>query len=283
MADPKKAIFPQTWNVDEDYIKTLGMKMAAGRSFSNQMLSDSNALVINETAAKFLGMGNPVNKIIYKSSGGANPTFKPYTIIGVVKDFNFSSLRENISPVIMQLGNDEGGLSIRVSTANLPALISQIQNHWSQLTPAHLQYSFMNQDFDAIYRSEQRTGTISLAFTSLAIIIACLGLFGLAAYAAEQRTKEIGIRKVLGASVANISAMLSKDFIKLVLIAIVIALPFAWWGMSYWLQSFAYRSVFHWWILALAGCAAIIIALITISFQSIKAAFANPVKSLRSE
>lgn len=283
MADPKKAIFPQTWNVDEDYIQTLGMKMAAGRSFSGQMLSDSNALVINETAAKFLGLGDPVNKTIYKSSGGENPTFKPYTIIGVVKDFNFSSLRDNISPVIMQLGNDEGGLSLKVNTANLPALMSQIQNHWSQLTPAHLEYSFMNQDFDAMYRSEQRTGTISLVFTSLAIIIACLGLFGLAAYAAEQRTKEIGIRKVLGASVANISAMLSKDFIKLVLIAIIIALPFAWWGMTYWLQSFAYRSTFHWWILALAGCSAIIIALITVSFQSIKAAFANPVKSLRSE
>lgn len=284
VADPKQAIFPQTWNVDDDYVKTLGMKMVAGRNFLAQMPSDSSAVVINQTAAKFLGFtNNAVNKIIYKSSGGTNPTFKAYTIIGVIKDFNFSSLRENINPVILQLGDDTGDLSLKVQTANLPALLAQIETKWQGMSAAHLQYSFMNQDFDAIYRTEQRTGTIFIVFTILAIAIACLGLFGLAAYAAEQRTKEIGIRKVLGANVSVIVAMLSRDFIRLVCIAILIASPFAWWAMNKWLQDFAYRVNFQWWILGIAGVTAIIIAFITISFQSFKAAVANPVKSLRSE
>ena len=283
VADPKKSIFPQTWTVDEDYIKTLGMQMASGRYFSGQMSSDSNTLVINETAAKFLGFNDAVNKVIYKSSGGPNPTFKPYTIIGVVKDFNFSSLRNNIEPVIMQLGFDTGSLSIRLQPANVTALMAQIQDKWKGYTQAQFQYSFMDQDFDAMYRSEQRIGTILMVFTVLAIAIACLGLFGLAAYAAEQRTKEIGIRKVLGASIVNIAGMLSSDFLKLVGIAIVIASPLAWWGMNKWLQDFAYRVDFHWWILAVAGAVAIFIAFITISFQAIKAAVANPVNSLRSE
>jgi putative ABC transport system permease protein len=283
VADPKQAIFPQTWNVDEDYVKTLGMKLAAGRNFSAQMPSDSSTVVINETAAKFLGFTNAVNKIIYKSSGGATPTFKAYTIIGVIKDFNFSSLRDNITPVILQLGDDTGDLSLRVQTANLPALLSQIETKWQGMSAAHFQYSFMNLDFDAMYRTEQRTGTIFIAFTILAIAIACLGLFGLAAYAAEQRTKEIGIRKVLGANVSLIVAMLSRDFIKLVCIAILISSPIAWWAMNKWLQDFAYRTNFQWWVIGVAGLTAIIIAFITISFQSFKAAVANPVKSLRSE
>ena len=284
VADPKQAIFPQTWNVDEDYVKTLGMKLAAGRNFSAQMPSDSSTVVINETAAKFLGFTDAVNKIIYKSSGGGNPTFKPYTIIGVIKDFNFSSLRDNINPVILQLGDDTGDLSLKVQTTNLPALLAQIETKWQGMSAAHFQYSFMNQDFDAIYRTEQRTGTIFIAFTILAIAIACLGLFGLAAYAAEQRTKEIGIRKVLGANVSLIVAMLSRDFIKLVCIAILISSPIAWWLINkLFLQNFAYRTSIQWWMFAVAGLTAIIIAFVTISFQSIKAAVANPVKSLRSE
>jgi putative ABC transport system permease protein len=283
VADPKKSIFPQIWSVDEDYISTLAMKIKAGRNFSAQMPSDSNSLVINETAAKFLGFTDPVNKIIFRSSGGPNPTYKPYTIIGMVKDFNFSSLHDNISPVIMQLNTDNGSLSIKVNTANMPALLAQIEGRWRDFTPAHFQYTFMDQDFDAMYRSEQRIGTIFIAFTTLAIAIACLGLFGLAAYAAEQRTKEIGIRKVLGASIANIAGMLSLDFIKLVCISILIASPFAWYFMQKWLQDFAYRISIEWWVFAISGIAALFIAFITISFQSVKAAIANPVKSLRSE
>jgi putative ABC transport system permease protein len=284
--DQKKALFPQTWEVDEDYIKTLEMKMVSGRSFSSQMLTDSSGIIINESAAKFLGLKDPLNKPLYRSNGGKQDlsNSKAYHIIGVVKDFNFSSLRDVVSPVVLVMAQNTGSLSIRASTNNLPALISQIQQKWNEVSPnIKMNFSFMDQDFDASYRAEQRMGTIFIVFTSLAIIIACLGLFGLAAYAAEQRTKEIGIRKVLGASVSAITTMLSIDFIKLVFIAIVISLPVGWFLMNKWLQDFAYRESIHWWVLALAGTTAILIALITIGFQSIKAALSNPVDSLRSE
>jgi putative ABC transport system permease protein len=228
------------------------------------------------------GFTNPLNKILYGPSN--NSSLKAYTIIGVVKDFNFSSLRENVTPVVMFLRNNNGNLGIRVNTANLPALLSQIENKWKALAPAaKINYSFMDADFDASYRAEQRMGQIFIIFTSLAIIIACLGLFGLSAYAAEQRNKEIGIRKVLGANVLTIVRMLSVDFIKLVFISILIAVPLAWWVMNKWLQDFAYRINIPWWVLGIAGLMAVFIAFITISFQSVKAALANPVDSLKSE
>jgi len=202
----------------------------------------------------------------------------------VMKDFHFSSLKDQIKPLALYYDEDRGAITARVKTANLPALMSQIEDKWKDLSPNNaFTYSFMDQDFDATYRSEQRIGTIFVSFTALAIAIACLGLFGLAAYAAEQRNKEIGIRKVLGASVSTIVSMLSMDFIKLVFISILIASPVAWWAMNKWLQDFAYRINIQWWVLALAGFAAIFIAFITISFQSIRAAIANPMKSLRSE
>jgi putative ABC transport system permease protein len=284
--DQKKALFPQVWEIDEDYIKTLDMKMASGRSFSSEMLTDSSGIIINEAAAKFLGLNQPLNKPLYRSNGG-NQTVansKQYHIVGVVKDFNFSSLRDVVSPVVLVLAKNTASLGIRVKTTNLPALMAQITDKWKSLSPGvPMNFSFMDQDFDASYRTEQRVGTIFIVFTSLAIIIACLGLFGLAAYAAEQRSKEIGIRKILGASIAAIAGMLSFDFIKLIIIAMLISLPAGWYLMNKWLQGFAYRENIHWWVLALAGFTAIFIALITISFQSIKAALSNPVNSLRSE
>jgi len=284
--DQKKALFPQTWIVDEDYIKTLDMKMVAGRSFSGQMLSDSSGIIINEAAARFLGLGDPLNKPLYRSNGGKQElsNSKAYHIIGVVKDFNFSSLRDVVSPMVLIMGQDNGALSIRMNGRDIPALLTQIKEKWSGLSPnVQMNFSFMDQDFDAIYRTEQRAGTVLVVFTTLAIIIACLGLFGLAAYAAEQRTKEIGIRKVLGASVSAITAMLSFDFIKLVAIAILIALPAGWYFMNKWLQDFAYRVHIQWWVLALAGFVAIVIAFITIGYQSVKAALSNPVNSLKVE
>ena len=285
--DQKKALFPQTWEVDEDYIKTLDMKMALGRSFSSQMLTDSSGIIINEAAAKFLGLSDPINKPLYRSNGGKQDisNSKTYHIIGVVKDFNFSSLRDVVSPVVLVMAHNTGALSVRLDAKNIPATLAQIQNKWNELSPnVKMNFSFMDQDFDASYRTEQRTGAIFLVFTSLAIIIACLGLFGLAAYAAEQRTKEIGIRKILGAKVTTIAAMLSFDFIKLILISVVVASPLAWLAMQkLFLQSFAYRENMQWWIFAAAGFAVIVIAIITVSFQAIKAAFANPVNSLRSE
>ena len=284
--DQKKALFPQTWIVDEDYIKTLDMKMVAGRSFSGQMLSDSSGIIINEAAARFLGLGDPLNKPLYRSNGGKQElsNSKAYHIIGVVKDFNFSSLRDVVSPMVLIMGQDNGALSIRMNGRDIPALLTQIKEKWSGLSPnVQMSFSFMDQDFDAIYRTEQRAGTVLVVFTTLAIIIACLGLFGLAAYAAEQRTKEIGIRKVLGASVSAITAMLSFDFIKLVAIAILIALPAGWYFMNKWLQDFAFRVHIQWWVLALAGFVAIVIAFITIGYQSVKAALSNPVNSLKVE
>jgi len=282
--DPKRSVNTQNWGIDEDYIPTLGIKMAAGRNFSKAMLTDSTGLIINEAAAKLLDFSSPIDQIVYVPQDNLAKVTKAYHIIGVVKDFNFRSLRENVTPLIFQLNGGGVAFVVRINSANIPLLLSQVKNAWKQVSPnQQFGYSFLNDDFNAMYSSENNIGKIAVSFTSLAIIIACLGLFGLAAYAAEQRTKEIGIRKVLGANISTIVGMLSKDFIKLVLIAIVIATPFAWWGMQKWLQSFAYRQDIQWWVIAVAGFGAILIAFATISFQSIKAALSNPVNSLRSE
>jgi putative ABC transport system permease protein len=210
---------------------------------------------------------------------------KEYHVIGVVKDFNFSSLRDNITPLVLVMQHDwMASLSIKVSTAQLPALMTQIANKWKSLAPnQHFEYSFMDDEFNALYNNEQRMSKLFVVFATLAIIIACMGLFGLAAYAAEQRNREIGIRKVLGAGVSTLVVMLCKDFIKLVFIAIIIATPLAWWAMQKWLQGYAYHQDIHWYIFAVTSFGAILIAFITVSFQSVKAALINPVESLRSE
>jgi putative ABC transport system permease protein len=273
----------QFWKVDEDYLNTMDMKLKEGRSFSAQLKTDSTAIVINETAAKLLGYANnPINKSLYSRTG---KDAKKYTIIGVVKDFNFSSLRDNITPLVMVIGDSwVARLSVRVNTRNLRVTLAQIENKWKTVAPnEHFEYSFMDEDFNALYRTEQRMGSLFVVFTALAIIIACLGLFGLAAYAAEQRSREIGIRKILGAGVSTLVTMLSKDFIKLILISIVIATPLAWLVMQKWLQEYAYRQNIQWWVFVVTAFTAVVIAFITISFQSIKAALANPVESLRSE
>ncbi len=282
--DAKRAVQSSIWNVDEDYIPTLGIKIKSGRNFSNEMKTDSTAIIINEAAAQLLGFSNPLNQLLYLPMDSKASVMKPFHIIGVIKDFNFKSLRDNVTPLILFDSEDTGCLSIRMNSADIPGLLAQVKNDRKSLSPnLQFDYSFMNEDFDGLYRSEQRVGKIAIAFTSLAVVIACLGLFGLAAYAAEQRTKEIGIRKVLGANISTIVGMLSKDFIKLVIISIIIASPLAWWAMQKWLQGFAYKQDIQWWVIAVAGGGAILIAFITISFQSIKAALTNPVSSLRSE
>jgi len=278
--DIKQDVLTDFWPVDEDYINTLSLKLISGRNFSNQLASDSSAAIVNEAFVRKFGQKDPLNKIFYRDTYG----IQKYHIIGVIKDFHYSSLRDEIKPLAFYFDEDRGSITARVNTAKLPLLMAKLQDRWKDLSPNNsFTYSFMDQDFDAAYRSEQRIGTIFISFTSLAIAIACLGLFGLAAYAAEQRNKEIGIRKVLGASVSTIVSMLSMDFIKLVIISILIASPVAWWAMNKWLQGFAYRVNIQWWILASAGLIAILIAFVTISFQSIRAAIANPVDSLRSE
>lgn len=278
-----KSITTQMWEIDEDYLNTMGMKILNGRNFTRE-IADSSAIIINFAAAKQLAFTNPVGKDLFMPIDNKAEVLKRMRIVGVVKDFNFNSLRENVTPLVFTLADNRGQLSVRINSADMPGLIAAIKSKWQTFSPnMQIDYSFMDEDFDANYRTEQRIGKIFIAFTSMAIIIACLGLFGLAAYAAEQRTKEIGIRKVLGANVSIIVTMLSKDFIKLVIIAILIASPLAWFAMQQWLNGFAYREGIKWWIIAAAGAGAIIIAFVTISFQSVKAALANPVRSLRSE
>lgn len=278
--DIKQDVLSEFWTVDEDYLKTLNIQLIAGRNFSNQMASDSSALIVNEAFQKKFGFKDALNKTVYRDSYG----IQPYHIIGVVKDFNFSSLRDNIKPLALVFGVDNGAITAKVKTTNLPVLMSRIENKWKDISAnQQFNYSFMNDDFDATYRSEQHVQQIFFSFTVLAILIACLGLFGLAAYAAEQRNKEIAIRKVIGANTSNIIKILFSDFIKLVGISILIASPIGWYAMNKWLEDFAYRINISWMIFFIAGALAIVIALITISFHAIKAAVANPVKNLRTE
>ncbi len=282
--DPKRAVSMQTWKVDDQYIPTLQMKIVAGRNFSSQMPTDSDAVVINEAAAKLLDFSNPVNKTLYYLTDDITKVVKPYHVVGVVKNFNFNSLRENVTPLAMFLTSNKGSIAFRVETKHLSALISQIEAKYKSLAPGQpFAYSFMDEDFNKTYRAEQQVGKLAIAFSGLAILIASLGLFGLVTYAAEQRTREIGIRKVLGASTGNIVGMLSVDFLKLVVISSLLAFPVAYYCMNQWLQDFANRIHISIWIFFIAGLSAVFIAFSTISFQAIKAALANPVKSLRTE
>jgi putative ABC transport system permease protein len=278
--DIKKDILSEFWSVDENYIPTMSIKLVSGRNFSKDMATDTGAIIVNEAFAKKFGQKDPLNKNVYRFSIG----LQEFHIIGVMKDFNYESLKGVITPAVLSYTPDYGAVSARIHTANLPALMAQVENKWKAVSPnQQFAYAFMDEEFDAAYRSEQRVGTLFIAFTSLAITIACLGLFGLAAYAAEQRYKEIGIRKVLGANVSTIVKMLSMDFIKLILLSILIATPLAWWAMHKWLEGFAYRTSIQWYLIALAGGGAVLIAFVTISFQAIKAALSNPIDSLRSE
>lgn len=284
LMEQEKAIHSQVWWVDEEYVTALGLQLKAGRNFSKEMGLDSSAVIINESAARLMNEQDPLGKELYLPRDNMLKTVKAFHVIGVIKDFNFNSLRDNITPLALFYGADAGVLGIKVNSKDAATVLAQLKSKWGKIVPEmQMTYSFMDDDFDADYRAEQRVGTISVAFTLLAILIACLGLFGLAAYAAEQRTKEIGIRKVLGAEVSTIVAMLSADFIKLVVIAILIATPLAWLAMQQWLQGFAYRQQIQWWVLVVAALAAVFIAFVTISFQSIKAALTNPVKSLKSQ
>lgn len=281
---PSTGINMQSWTVDQDYIPTLNIQMQQGRNFSTRFPTDSTGIIINEAAAAFLGVKDLLNKKVYALPDPQTKTPVNYHIIGVIKNFNFSSLRDVVSPLAFVLGKNNANISVRISSNDIPAVMAQIKNKWQTMAPAKpFAYSFMDEDFNNMYATEQRTGQICITFAVLAILIACLGLFGLVTYAAEQRVREIGVRKVLGASVSNIAGMLSKDFLALIFISAVIALPLAWWSMNHWLQSFAYRITISVWIFVIAGVLASIIALTTISFQAIKAAVANPVKSLRTE
>jgi putative ABC transport system permease protein len=272
------------YHVDENYIPTLGMKMVSGRNFSKEFATDSLGIILNETAAHAFGWNDmsAVGKTVIRQNSDRGNNV-PFHVIGVVKNFNFKSLHEAVSPLYMSL-QPEGGLIFKIETTDVAGLLATMKKQWdSYNTGEPFSYNFMDDMFNKTYSAEQKTGTILNIFSILIILVACLGLFGLVTYTAEQRTKEIGIRKVLGASVTQVTQMLSKEFLKLVLIASFIAFPVAWWAMNKWLQSFAYRITVSWWIFVVAGLIALLIALVTVSFKAIKAAVANPVKSLRTE
>ena len=278
------AVNMQRWLVDYDYLETLEIKIKAGRTFNEQRMTDSTAILINETAVKLLGM-NPEEALGLRLSsdlGDENGTF--YTVVGVIENFHFESLKDNIGALSLRLGRSTGNMAIRLNAGDFSAALAGIEKVWKKNIPGQpFAYSFMDDSVNRTYEAEQKLSKIFVVFTILSIFIACLGLFGLAAFNAEKRTKEIGVRKVLGASVSQISYRLTMDFLKLVVIAIVISLPIGWYAMNEWLQDFSYRVEVSWWVLALAGLLAIAIAVITVSYQSIKAAIVNPIKSLRTE
>lgn len=271
------------YKIDDQYIPTMGMKMVSGRNFSKDFATDSTAMIINETAARAFGWGkNAVGHTItrLKNNDGLKVT---YRIIGVVKDFHFKSLHESITPLLM-VSEKTYGLTIKVKGKDVEGLLASLKNQWQKFNVDEpFSYAFMDELFEKTYQSEQKISVILSIFSGLTIFVACLGLFGLATFTAEQRTKEIGVRKVLGASVSQIVTLLSKEFLKLVLIACGFAFPIGYWLMNKWLQDFAYRIEISAWIFVLAGILALFIALLTISYQAIKAALANPVTSLRTE
>jgi putative ABC transport system permease protein len=268
--------------VDFNYINQYKIKIIAGRGFSKEFGTDTTqAMVINESAVKLLGYTSPQEAI----GRNFDQWGRKGKIIGVVKDFHYQALQEPIKPLTMRI--EPGGyqlLSIKVAAGNLPSTIKAITSKWNQIIPNRpFDFSFLDESFDKQYRAEDRFGNLFFNFAILAIFISCLGLLGLASYSTIQRTREIGVRKVLGASVSNIISLLSIEFLKLVLIAFIIATPIAWFFMNKWLRDFAYRTNLAWWMFVFAGVAAVVIAFGTISFQAIKAAIANPVKSLRTE
>ncbi|MEO5595260.1 MAG: ABC transporter permease [Chitinophagaceae bacterium] len=268
--------------VDFDFIKQYNLKIVAGRAFSKDFLTDTTqAMVINETAARSLGYSLPKDAV----GRDFDQWGRKGKIIGVLKDFHYHSLQENIKPLTMRIEPGGYGLiSIKMSAANLPATIKAVESKWNQAIPNRpFDFYFLDDFLYKQYKTEDNFGNLFLNFAVLAIFISCLGLLGLASYSTIQRTKEIGVRKVLGASVTGIVQLLSKDFLKLVLIAIVIATPVSWLVMNKWLQTFAYKTSLSLWIFFSAGVLAIIVAVSIVSFQAIKAALANPVKSLRTE
>ncbi len=277
--DPNSQVVVPSMDVDENFIDVFKMNILSGRGFSKEFKGDSSSYVINETAARLMGM--KVNTAVGKTldfSGTKGP------IIGVVKDFNFKSLQYAIEPLVLRL-NKWGGIAIvRTPAGNTEAAIKVLEKISHDLNPAYpLAYSFLEKDLDNLYRGEQQMGSIFNLFAMLAIFISCLGLYGLSAYMAEQRTKEIGVRKVLGATVLNIVYLLSGSFTKLIVIAMAIAIPISWLAIGSWLNGFAYRVDVGWLVFLVASLVALFIALITVSYESVKAAIANPVKSLRSE
>lgn len=276
-ANQERGVGGQKWIVDDNYIGTLGMKLVAGRDFSRELESDNSAVIINQKMVHELGLTNPVGQRI--TNGDA-----PWTIIGVVEDFHFESMKEEIGPLCMLRGESNGMVAVKVETGGMAQHLRSITEVWKKISPNQtIRYSFLDEGYARMYEDVNRTRVIFVSFAGLGILVACLGLFALSSFMAEQRSKEIGIRVVLGASVKGIVRLLTQNFVVLVLISFVIAAPVAWWVMKQWLSDFAYRTNMGWELFVYSGLLAVIIALITVSFQALRVAMANPVNSLRSE
>jgi putative ABC transport system permease protein len=275
--------------VDNSFLQTLGVKVVAGRLFSKEFAADTlTSFVINEEAVKEFGFASPQDAVGKWLAADWDGEQNRFTIVGVVRNFHFKDLHESIEPFAFRFYNDaDAGFNYLIAHSNgvnIKQSLSVLENTWKKLNPNEpFEYSFLDQDFQKNYESESKQASLINYFTIIAIIISCLGLFGLATFTAEQRRKEIGIRKVLGASVSGLVTLLSKDFLRLVIIAVIIASPLAWWAMHKWLQNFAYQTSITWQVFALTALIAVVIAFATISFQAIKAAIVNPVKSIRTE
>lgn len=279
--------------IDDQFLKTFEADLLNGRNFSTNA-ADSSAIMINETAAKILGIKEPSEQLIeipsVDFSGSVNQLNTPFRarVVGITKDFNFRSLREKVAPLILAYRSNPvhsiDYFTVKLTTGDVEQSLKQLESILHKVDADHLfEYNFLDKQWENFYRDDQKRQSIFLVIAALTILIACLGLFGLATYAAEQRIREIGIRKVLGASVSGIVTMLSKDFVKLVVIASVLAIPVSWWLMNSWLSDFAYRTKIYWWIFVIAGALALLVALFTVGLKALKAAIANPVKSLRTE
>ncbi|KAA5542854.1 ABC transporter permease [Adhaeribacter rhizoryzae] len=273
----------QYLGIDQDFIQTYKIKLLAGRNFSESYpTDDSMAFLLNESGAQLLGLNNPQEGIGRSLEYGN----RKGRLVGVLQDFHFESMHEKIKPIIFIIpdGRQYSDISVKLQGNNIAEGLAHLEKTWKKFLPENpYDYNFLDESFGRLYEAEQKQGLLFTIFAGIAILIACLGLFGLASFATEQRTKEIGIRKVLGASVSGIVAMLSKDFLKLVLLANIIAWPLSWYGMHRWLQDFAYRTNISWWIFGVATVLALVVALLTVSFHAAKAAVANPVKALKTE
>ncbi|MBN8790566.1 MAG: ABC transporter permease, partial [Terrimonas sp.] len=274
--DPNRMFLIHPMAIDENLIGLLKMQLTAGTSFTGSK-ADSAYVILNETAVKNTGIKDPVGKpfTVWQTKG---------TQIGVVKDINYASLKQPIEPMVFYYSPANWKIYVKTTAKDAAKSIAATEKIWKQYSAAFpFSYSFIDEEFNNMYKSEQRTGKLFTIFGVIAILISCLGLFGLAAYTAQVRVKEMGIRKVLGASVLSILHLMTKDFLLLVFIALVIAIPVSWFATHQWLQNFAYRTDVGWWVFLLSGLLLLFIALLTVTFQTIRAALANPVKSLRTE
>lgn len=287
---PENSFSAEKWMVDYDYVPTLGIELVEGRNFSRDFPSDSSGVILNESAIERLGfsdspIGHKISLYRLTPDGSQDQTkLETWEIIGVAKDFNFESLRQPITPLGLFYGASRSSLAFRYETNNTQQVIAALENKWKELAPGEpFHYSFLDENFQSLYSTEQKVSKIFAVFSGLAIIIACLGLFALTAFTAEQRTKEIGIRKVMGASLQNIILLLSTEFGKLILLGFVLAAPVAAYAIQWYLQDYAYKTQISWWIYIAAGLITFLLALLTMGYQSVQAAKTNPVEALKSE